>query len=230
MGEIIHNFAAIHKNMAAGSLSMKLKTGLARRHVAEIQCTVLGRGRGRPPLAPNRYYFDIIFTCLVLTTKCTGIGRNVCTQTFSLSFLTSKTTLKNNKWTAMPRFLLGSNVATGICTKTHRSQEPTAENQAAPLHSQNKEHRKPRIAAARRLPSGYPETRGGARTNAAGVPNTGATQSGASRLLTTNPAVVDLQTISKIQHSNFIKLALALPCGMKVMRKRPRRACWRVCR
>jgi hypothetical protein len=80
----------------------------------------------------------------------TGIGRNIFISAFSMLFLTIFISLKNNKKATVPSFPLGSNVAAGICTKRRRRQARAAENQGVPVHSQNKQHRKPRIADAAR--------------------------------------------------------------------------------
>ena len=148
MGEIIQNFAAIHKNIAPRPLSINLTACPPGGGGANSSRTNLGRGFGRRHIARNRYEFDIISICLVLTTTCTGIGRNVSNEAFLIWLVAIISVRKSNKKTTWRRFLLGSNVAQGICIKTPCRQERTAENQAPPLQSQNKEHRKRSMADA----------------------------------------------------------------------------------
>lgn len=148
MGEIIQNFAAIHKNIAPRPLSINLTAGPPGGGSANSSRTNLGRRFGRCDMVLNQYQFNTISICLVLTTTCTGNGRNVSKEAFLIHLLAIISARKNNKKTTWRCFLLGSNVAHGICIKTLCRQERTAENQASPLHPQNKEHRKRGMADA----------------------------------------------------------------------------------
>jgi hypothetical protein len=155
MGEIIQNFAAIHKNIAPRPLSIKLKAGSRGCGGTDSQRTILGHRFEQGKGAGNRDRFDMLLTCLVLTTRRTGIGRNIFNNAFFIIFVIIISPRKNNKKTTRPGFLLGSNVAWGICIKTLRRQERTAENQRSPVHPQNIEHRKPGIADASKAPFRY---------------------------------------------------------------------------
>ena len=166
MGEIIQDFAAIHKNIAPRPLSIKLTAGKPVGDGADSARTILGHGFEQGNGARNRDRFDMLSTCLVLTTICTGNGRNVSNKAFSIDILTIISSRKNNKKTTWPCFLLGSNVAWGICIKTLRRQERTAENQRSPVHPQNIEHRKPRIADASKAPFRHRAARRVRRTEA----------------------------------------------------------------
>ena len=168
-GEIIQDFAAIHKNIAPRPLSIKLKTGPPGGGCADSPRTILGHWFEQGKDARKYDRFDMLLTCLVLTTRCTGIGRNIFNNAFCIKFVTIISPRKNNKKTTWPCFLLGSNVAWGICIKTLRRQEPTAENQRSPVHPQNIEHRKPGIADASKAPFRYRAARLVRRTEARAV-------------------------------------------------------------
>lgn len=165
-GRIIRNFAAIHKNIAARPLSMNLKARRPGRRAGDFARTNLGRQSGRLFQAQNYCQCDILTVCILLTTKCTETGRNIFISAFSIPVLIIFISLKNNKKISSTSFLLVSNVAVWICTKCRPRQARAAENQWLPVASQNKAHRKPRIAVAARARRRRPPRCGLERTGA----------------------------------------------------------------